>query len=146
MKSSIFWKITPCSPLKVNRRFGGTRRLYLQGRRISRARNQSESRWQAELFFHAGFLLGLFYDPEDGGDMFFRKVGWLSTGYAALYPRRQNSSTFSKLSFLDEPFSVRWRYLPWTSNILSQDFINSVERSKIKRGPYRNCTSHYIKF
>jgi hypothetical protein len=24
MKSSIFWDITPCSPLKVNRRFGGT--------------------------------------------------------------------------------------------------------------------------
>jgi hypothetical protein len=25
MKSSIFWNITPCSPLKVNWRFGGTR-------------------------------------------------------------------------------------------------------------------------
>jgi hypothetical protein len=24
MKSTIFWDITPCSPLKVNRRFGGT--------------------------------------------------------------------------------------------------------------------------
>jgi hypothetical protein len=23
----------------------------------------------------AGFLLGLFFDPEDGGDMFFRNVG-----------------------------------------------------------------------
>jgi hypothetical protein len=27
MKNSIFWDITPCSPLKVNRRFGGTCRL-----------------------------------------------------------------------------------------------------------------------
>jgi hypothetical protein len=26
------WDITPCSPLKVNRRFGGTYRLHLQGR------------------------------------------------------------------------------------------------------------------
>jgi hypothetical protein len=25
--------------------------------------------------FHAGFLLGLFFDPEDGGDMFLRNVG-----------------------------------------------------------------------
>jgi hypothetical protein len=33
MKSNIFWDITPCSPLKVNRRFGGTYRLHLQGRR-----------------------------------------------------------------------------------------------------------------
>jgi hypothetical protein len=25
--------------------------------------------------FHAGFLRGLFFDPEDGSDMFLRKVG-----------------------------------------------------------------------
>jgi hypothetical protein len=33
MKSIIFWDITPCGPLSVNRRFGGTYRLHLQGRR-----------------------------------------------------------------------------------------------------------------
>jgi hypothetical protein len=43
MKSTHFWDITPCSPLKVNRRFRGTYRLHIQGR-ISRARYQSESR------------------------------------------------------------------------------------------------------
>jgi hypothetical protein len=48
MKSTIFWDITPCSPLSVNRRFGGTYRLYLQGKKISSARNQRESRGQAE--------------------------------------------------------------------------------------------------
>jgi hypothetical protein len=118
--TKVVWDIAPCSPLKVNRRFGGTCRLHLQGRRISRARNQREIRWQAEqsacrnfrlyrkqkgngypvlvsywfarlylrasgywrfiLFywrasqwpitqlatcFHVGFLLGLFFDPED---------------------------------------------------------------------------------
>jgi hypothetical protein len=46
LKSTIFLDITPCSLLKVNRRFGETYRLYLQGRKISRARNQRESRWQ----------------------------------------------------------------------------------------------------
>jgi hypothetical protein len=25
--------------------------------------------------FHAGFLLGLFFDPEDGGYIFLRNVG-----------------------------------------------------------------------
>jgi hypothetical protein len=34
-KSIIFWDITPCSPLSVNRRFGGTNRLHLQGVKIS---------------------------------------------------------------------------------------------------------------
>jgi hypothetical protein len=47
LKSSIFWDIMPCSPLKVNRRFGGTCRLHLQARRISKVRNQRESRCQA---------------------------------------------------------------------------------------------------
>jgi hypothetical protein len=45
MKGTIFWNITPCSPLKINRRFVG------------------------------GFLLGLFFDPEDGGDIFLRNGG-----------------------------------------------------------------------
>jgi hypothetical protein len=43
--------------------------------------------------FQAGFLLGIFLDPEDGGDMFFRNVGRLSTDCTELYPRRQYSSS-----------------------------------------------------
>jgi hypothetical protein len=57
-KSSLFWDITQCSPLKVNRRFGGTCRLHFQGRRISQARNQHEIKRQAE-----------------PGDVFLRNVG-----------------------------------------------------------------------
>jgi hypothetical protein len=33
MKSITFWDMTPCSLLSANRRFGGTYRLHLQGRR-----------------------------------------------------------------------------------------------------------------
>jgi hypothetical protein len=36
---------------------------------------------------HAGFLLLLFFDYEDGGEMFLRNIGWLSVNYAAFYPR-----------------------------------------------------------
>jgi hypothetical protein len=32
-KSTIFWDITPCSPLSVNRRLGGTYCLHLQGKK-----------------------------------------------------------------------------------------------------------------
>jgi hypothetical protein len=72
VRSTMSWDITPCSPLKVNRRFGATYHLRLQGRRVSPAINQRESRWQAEL---AGFSLGLFFNPEDRGDMFLRNFG-----------------------------------------------------------------------
>jgi hypothetical protein len=60
MKSSVFWDITPCNPLKINRHFGGTFRLHVGS---------------ACYPLHAGFLLGIFFDPEDGGDMFLRNVG-----------------------------------------------------------------------
>jgi hypothetical protein len=43
MKLSLF-----CSLLEVNRRFEVIYRLHLQGRRISRAGNQREIKWQAE--------------------------------------------------------------------------------------------------
>jgi hypothetical protein len=33
--------------------------------------------------------LGIFFHPEDGGYMFLRNVGWLSTDYTALYPERK---------------------------------------------------------
>jgi hypothetical protein len=41
--SSIFWNIIPFNPFKVNRRFGGTRRLHFQGRKIRHAKNQHEA-------------------------------------------------------------------------------------------------------
>jgi hypothetical protein len=52
MKSTIFWDITPCSPLKVNGRFTGTYRVHIQGLGISPARNQRESRWQGDSTLH----------------------------------------------------------------------------------------------
>jgi hypothetical protein len=39
-----------------------------------------------------GFLLDLFFDPEDGGDMYLHKVSSSSTDYMTLYPTRQTSS------------------------------------------------------
>jgi hypothetical protein len=43
MKSSIFWHITSCSSLKVNRHFGGTYYLHLQGQRISQEISTNET-------------------------------------------------------------------------------------------------------
>jgi hypothetical protein len=55
-------------------------------------RKERESRDLLATCFHAGFLIGLFFDPGDGGDMFLRNIGWLSTDYTTLYPRRYISS------------------------------------------------------
>jgi hypothetical protein len=46
MKCSILWYVTPCNPLNVSRRFGGIYLLYLQGRRMSKARMQGEKGWK----------------------------------------------------------------------------------------------------
>jgi hypothetical protein len=43
MKNAVFWDVAPCTS-RVNRRFGGTYRLYLQGRKI-REGGTSVSRW-----------------------------------------------------------------------------------------------------
>jgi hypothetical protein len=98
MKSSVFWDVTPYSPLKVNWRFRGRYRLHSEGRRISQTRNQRESKWLGDVqsvdsqltfrrnvfpsagsknskrtvlatCFYASFLLGLFFDPEDRDDL-----------------------------------------------------------------------------
>jgi hypothetical protein len=40
----------------------------------------------------AGFCWTYFFDPEDGGYMLLRNVGWNSTDYTTPYPRRWYSS------------------------------------------------------
>jgi hypothetical protein len=89
MKSSIFWDITLCSPLKVNRHFGGTYRLHLQVQ-IHRARYQCEYRVLAT-WFHAGILLRLIW-PWRWRRMFLQNVGSLSTDYMALYGSQDSTA------------------------------------------------------
>jgi hypothetical protein len=57
VKNNILRNITPCIPLKISRRFEGTCCLHLQGRRINRAINQREERWQAELWRRRQYVL-----------------------------------------------------------------------------------------
>jgi hypothetical protein len=84
MESTIFQDITPCSPLSVIRRFGGTYRLRRQGWKIKLSKKPALKQLES---FPAYFFV-----PEDGGDMFLRNVGWHSTDYTALYPRRLYSA------------------------------------------------------
>jgi hypothetical protein len=72
------YDILQCNPLEANRSFGRTNRLYLHFLKIKQARNQNEagSKQSPDCYLlYAGLLLGLFLDPENGGDMLFRTVG-----------------------------------------------------------------------
>jgi hypothetical protein len=72
MITNSFWNYsatTPRSPSKFIRRFGGTCRLLLQRCRVSKKQSF------AYCLLHAGFLLGLFFDPEDRLNIFFRNAG-----------------------------------------------------------------------
>jgi hypothetical protein len=104
MKSFIFWNITQCNPLKVNRRFGGTCQLHLQSRRINRAEHTC---------FRVGFLLDLFLDPEDGCDMFLQNFGWISADYKELHPIRHNSSISELLACKSTRHFIRGKHLTW---------------------------------
>jgi hypothetical protein len=59
-KNSIFWDTTPCGPMKVNWRFGGTYRHHLRDLIIRKARNQHEV--GSKLCF-AWFLVRLILRP-----------------------------------------------------------------------------------
>jgi hypothetical protein len=67
IQGSILWNITVYSPLKLKRHFRRTFRLHLQGRKIKQARNQGST---CNLN-HLGFLFDLYFEPENGGNMFF---------------------------------------------------------------------------
>jgi hypothetical protein len=58
MKITIFQDITASSPLKFNRRFERIYRSHLLA-----------------TCFHASFLPGLFFEREEGGNMFLGNVG-----------------------------------------------------------------------
>jgi hypothetical protein len=84
MKNAVFWDVAPCSSC-VNRRFGGTYRLYLQGRKIrERGGGWKCLRW---------FLARGFFDPEAEGNTFLRNVG-SHKNYTAPHPRKRHSSNY----------------------------------------------------
>jgi hypothetical protein len=97
--------VTSCSPIKDSRRFGETYRLRFQGWRISQVRNQRKSRCKA----------GLFFDPKDGVDTFFRNIGWLTMDYMILYPTSQFSLNWDKNYHVYVPrtqFNIKFRSIP----------------------------------
>jgi hypothetical protein len=75
-----FWNVVPCSPVEIDRRFGGTYCLHLKDQRVSQTRSKHQvGRYSTLLYviLSACFFRGLLYSPEDGGSMFLQNVGEL---------------------------------------------------------------------
>jgi hypothetical protein len=60
----VFWEIKQSNPLKANRRFG---------EHVASIFRVAEHLLAA--CFHAVIFFGLFFDHEEGGDMFLRNIG-----------------------------------------------------------------------
>jgi hypothetical protein len=104
MKSTIFWYIMP---LEVNWRFGRPYRFHIQGRRISRARYQRESRWQARAC--VGWL-----------QLTTRKIVLLvSLLLAVIIARRQNGKRMSVAAGAPSPVDLLTYYSPTFPFLLS---------------------------
>jgi hypothetical protein len=84
-KSSVIREIMPCSLAKVSRHFWGAYRLLLQTGIVCQARNQYEAHTKFSLLSDSCcFLFGLLLESDDGGNMSFRNVNWLSPHYMVL--------------------------------------------------------------
>jgi hypothetical protein len=82
-KSTIFWGVMPCSLVEVHQRFGEAYCLYLQGRRVSQARNHEETSPPLVAVLLAGLVLG----PKDGGRMVLQNSSGLLPDNLALHLR-----------------------------------------------------------
>jgi hypothetical protein len=95
----------------------------------------------------AGFGWTYFFDPEDRGDMFLRKVSWNSSDYTASYPRRwysfvitpvktsnhtQYVGLFPSLPSLTDPSSLTPLPLTQVSRLQSRTIYHKLLRLQFK--------------
>jgi hypothetical protein len=89
MKSSIFWDITSCSPLRVNRRFGGICRLR---RRLTFNNLYGVVSQKIELFIYESIFKAPAVTLESFPDRLWGPPSLLSIGYWGPFPRRESGS------------------------------------------------------
>jgi hypothetical protein len=100
MRCRIFRGIIPSSPLKVNGNFGGI--WYCQ--------------LHAAFFF---FLVDLFFEPEDGGDISFRNFRWFFNGLQGVISLKLKLYNKCILCLVCEPLLENLRL--WFNEILSRN-------------------------
>jgi hypothetical protein len=110
------------------------------GSKNNQARNRHNAVSSFCYLLHTSFLLNLFFDPEDGGDMFLRNASLVSADYAALYFTRQTSSNTNRMCCIrahsvalnKQLFRIITKFIIWFPRCLnwgytSFDFIIKTE-------------------
>jgi hypothetical protein len=97
-KSSIFWDIMSHSSPKIHTYFWETCYLPLHG-----WINEEKKAWSKYQLLSAScwFLVGLFFKPNDGRDLFLQNAGLFSMDCMALDLRRQTSSSQNFFQFTE---------------------------------------------
>jgi hypothetical protein len=114
MESTVFWDVTPYSPVEVHRSFGRMYCLHLQVRRESQSKNQ----FCLSLYF-ARFLRDLLFDPEPGGITFFRYFGGLLRDHTAYIPEECilfSNGLFEHKSFIRTTVSYNAANIAYSKN------------------------------
>jgi hypothetical protein len=104
-KNVVFWDVAPCRSC-VNRRFGGTYHLHLQGRKI-RERGTSMSRWPADwaqstlpnrrtVFFLLHKVRNYINCSSRLCSTFRRENGFVRMGMAVFVPRGKSDSPVTR--------------------------------------------------
>jgi hypothetical protein len=73
-------RIAQCTLMKFNWSFGETDGIHLHCQQVSQIRNKQH--------------VCLLFDPESGGDMFTRNVGWLLSGNTIFIPEGGNIRSY----------------------------------------------------
>jgi hypothetical protein len=74
MKRTVFWDVTPRSPVEVHRCIGRLFCLHLQGRRIKKESTQQEADGNHIISLLLVTSLAYSPSPENGGSTFLRNV------------------------------------------------------------------------
>jgi hypothetical protein len=118
MTRSVFWDITSWNHVEGNKGYRTICRLHI----------------------HADFLINLCFEPDHRGDIFLRNVGWLSSDYMALYPRRWTVQKSYKIMRM-EKLSLRSASHDFLLSYFSTAKMEAIRIFLRQVGPFRNYTA-----
>jgi hypothetical protein len=136
LKNYVFWNITPCNLLKVNRRFRGTCRLHLQGRGISQTIHQHEVSF---CLFHSYTCTILWSNTEV---LKLWCVSYVSHGHGAELDQLREVSVLNSIQMEPDLFTTCFMVVSCFSycSTLKMEATCSFETSVY----FQRTTRHYI--